>query len=85
MSDPGPSLRSVLEDLQLTRKDDVDISAAFRAQLEKSELLENMQRISDLVNTEAGTLVIDVQSYLSPEVIVRSFTFKKGQDEYVCR
>ncbi len=42
-----------------------------------------MQRIWQLINTEAGTLVVDVQSYLSPEVIVRSFIFKKGEDEYV--
>jgi len=83
MSDPGPLLRSVLEELHLTRRDEVATSEAYRVRLEKSGLLEMMQRISSLINVQAGMLLIDVQSYLPPQVIVRSFTFRKGHDEHV--
>jgi len=83
MSDPGPLLRSVLEELRDTRRDEVATSDAFRVRLEESKLLEMMQGISGLINAQAGALVIDAQSYLPPGVIVRSFTLRKGHDEHV--
>jgi hypothetical protein len=83
MNERCPSLKPALEELQLTRKDVGATSAAFRDELEKSGLFEMMQRVCQLINTAAGTLVIDVQSYLPPEMILRSFTLKKGHDEYV--
>lgn len=83
MNERCPSLKSALEELELARNEAGATSVAFRDQLERSELFEMMRRVCQLINTAAGTLIIDVQSYLAPEVIVRSFTLKKGRDEYV--
>ena len=58
-------------------------SALFREQLDQSELLATMGRVADAVNAKAGELLIDVQSYLPPEALVRSFCFHRQGQDYV--
>jgi len=83
MSERCPSLRSALEEFELTGKDDPAISPQFRDQLEKSEFLKMMQRTCHLINTEARGLVINAQAYLPPGVRVRTFSFLRGNNKHV--
>lgn len=56
---------------------------SLREQLEKSDFLESLEQVSAEINARAGKLVVEVQSYMPPEPLVRSFTFKKGDADYV--
>jgi len=76
-----PSLWNFLE-LHKAPIDDGARQAWSREQLVNSELLVMMERIADEVNTRARGLVIDVQTYLAPEPLVRSFSFKKGDKDF---
>ena len=82
MSRREPSLWQFLEH-HVNGRDNRRYLALFREQLDQSELLTTMGRIADAVNEKAGNLVIDVQSYLAPEALVRSFTFHKGDQDYI--
>jgi len=70
-----PSLWQFLEH-NVKGRDSGRYSAIFREQLDRSELLATMGRIADTVNFKAGELLIDVQSYLPPEALVRSFCLR---------
>lgn len=77
-----PSLWQFL-DRHVIAKDSGQQMVRFREQLDESELLVTMARIADAVNSRAGNLLIDVQSYLPPEALVRSFCFSKEGQDYV--
>jgi hypothetical protein len=77
-----PSLWNYLE-RHLARRENSAHLALLREQLDKSELMMWMVHIADKVNKRARKLVIDVQSYLPPEPLVRSFSFRKGDKEYI--
>jgi hypothetical protein len=77
-----PSLWQFLED-HINGKDNGQYFALFREQLDHSDLLTTMGRIADAVNEKTGYLLIDVQSYLPPEALVRSFSFHKDGQDYV--
>jgi hypothetical protein len=57
--------------------------ALFHEQSDQSELLTTMVRIAEAVNEKAGDLMIDVQSYLPPQALVRSFSFHKDGQDYI--
>ena len=82
MSRRTPSLWQFLEQSAMGRDSD-RYSALLREQLDPSELLTTMGRIADAVNTKAGELLIDVQSYLPPEALVCSFCFHRQGQDYV--
>ncbi|MGA9471336.1 MAG: hypothetical protein WBV36_02660 [Terriglobales bacterium] len=82
MSHRVPSLWQFL-DHHVIARDTGQQMVRFREQLDQSELLAAMGRIADEVNTKAGNLLIDVQSYLPPEALVRSFCFGKDGQDYV--
>lgn len=77
-----PSLWSYSE-RHLARREKNAQLALLREQLDKSELLVLMEHIAEEVNARAGDLVIEVQSYLPPEPLVRSFSFRKGDKDYI--
>ncbi len=77
-----PSLWNYLERHLAGRENNAHL-ALLREQLDKSDLLVMMERIADQVNKRAQDLVIDVQSYLRPEPLVRSFSFRKGDKDYI--
>jgi hypothetical protein len=77
-----PSLWNYLE-RRLARRENGAHLALLREQLDKSELLVMMEHIADEVNRRSRNLVIDVQSYLPPEPLVRSFSFRKGDKDYI--
>lgn len=81
MGRPPLSLRDFLE-RNVTRRENDGQLALFREQLDKSDLLVMMERLAAEVNESARGLVIDVQSYLPPEPLVRSFSFQKGDKDY---
>lgn len=83
MSERCPSLRSALEEFEITGKDEPAVSPLFRDQLEKSEFLKMMQSTCDLINTEARGLVINAQAYLPPGVRVRTFSFLRGKYKHI--
>jgi hypothetical protein len=82
MSRRAPSLWQFLEH-HVNGRDHSRYLALYREQLDQSELLTMMGRIADAVNDKAGNLLIDVQSYLPPEPLVRSFSFHKDDQDYV--
>lgn len=82
MSRRAPSLWQFLEH-HVNDRDSGRHLALFREQLDQSDLLTTMERIADTVNEKARELLIDVQSYLPPEALVRSFSFHKGDQDYV--
>jgi hypothetical protein len=82
MSRRAPSLWQFLEH-HVVARDNGQYLALFRKQLDQSELLMTMGRVADAVNQTAGDLLIDVQSYLPPEALVRSFCFRKDDQDYV--
>ena len=82
MSHRVPSLWQFL-DHHLIAGDTGQQMVRFREQLDQSELLAAMARIADEVNAKAGNLLIDVQSYLAPEALVRSFCFGKDGQDYI--
>jgi len=78
----SPSLWEFL-DRYLARKRN-DASKAFaRQRLDKSEVVAMMERVAEAVNERTGDLLIEVQSYLPPEALVRSFSFQKNNRDYV--
>ena len=77
-----PSLWQFLEQ-DVKGRDSGRYSAIFREQLDRSELLATMGRVADTVNFKAGELLIDVQSYLPPEALVRSFCFQRHGQDYL--
>ena len=77
-----PSLWNYLERHLAGRESGAHL-ALLREQLDKSELLVMMEHIADEVNRRSRNLVIDVQSYLPPEPLVRSFSFRKGDKDYI--
>lgn len=83
MSDQRVSIREFLEDMHLVHKDDASFLDDARKQLEKSQLMEFMESICAEINREAGMMLVERQSYLPPEALVRSFTFTKGREEFV--
>lgn len=85
MSDQVLSLRSFLEKQRLARRDNGYLIAQTRRRFEQSVLLEIIDRTCAAFNREAGTSVVEEHAYLPPEPVVRSFTFVRGQTEYVMR
>jgi hypothetical protein len=82
MSRRAPSLWQFLEH-HVNGRNNGRYLALFREQLDQSELLTTMGRIAEAVNEKAGDLLIDVQSYLPPEALVRSFCFHKDGQDYI--
>lgn len=82
MSRRPPSLWEFLEHQIVEGKNEAH-HAHLRERLAQSELLTTMDRIADEVNAKAGDLLIDAQSYLPPEALVRSFSFRKAGTEYI--
>jgi len=79
------SLKDFLQERHLTQKNNGLPLAQARQRLEKSQVLKTMRDICAAINTEAGTVVVDEHLYLPPEPVVSSFTFTRGQTEYVMR
>jgi hypothetical protein len=77
-----PSLWEFLEHRLVEGKNEAH-HALLRERLARSELLTMMDRIADAVNSKAGGFLIDAQSYLPPEALVRSFSFRKAETEYI--
>lgn len=82
MSRRPPSLWEFLDHVLAEKENDAH-QVLLREGLARSELLTMMDRIADMVNAKAGELLIDAQSYLAPEALVRSFSFRKADTEYV--
>jgi hypothetical protein len=76
------SLWDFLERHFARRKNDAYL-ASLREQLDRSELLLTMEGVADAINEKAGDLLIEVQSYLPPEALVRSFSFRKADKDYI--
>jgi hypothetical protein len=54
-----------------------------RERLEQSKLIELFGSICSDINVGAGELVVESQSYLPPQAILRSFVLVNGNAEYV--
>jgi hypothetical protein len=54
-----------------------------RERLEQSKLIEFVELICSDINVRANELVVESQSYLPPQGILRSFVFVSGNAEYV--
>jgi hypothetical protein len=78
----APSLWQFLEH-HANGRDNGRYLALFREQLDQSELPTTMGRIAEAVNDKAGNLLIDVQAYLPPEALVRSFSFHQDDQDYI--
>jgi hypothetical protein len=83
MSDPRSLLWKYIEERGLVGTRASVPLAALREQLDQSRLLSTMEQLSSEINLKADKLVIEVQSFLPPEPVVRSFTFQRGNQEFV--
>jgi hypothetical protein len=83
MNDPRRLLWKYVEERGLVEKRQALPLAALREQLDTSALVSSMEQLSSELNREADRLVVEVQSYLPPEPVVRSFTFQRGHEEFV--
>jgi hypothetical protein len=54
-----------------------------RERLEQSKLIEWAGAICSDINVQAGELIVESQSYLPPQAILRSFVLVRGNAEYV--
>jgi hypothetical protein len=79
------SLADFLKERRLMQKYSGPPSTQARQRLEQSQLLKSMREICAEINGEAGTVIVDEHQYLAPEPVVSSFTFTRGQTEYVMR
>jgi hypothetical protein len=54
-----------------------------RQRLEQSKLMEVAESVCSDLNSRAGELIVESQSYLPPQEILRSFVFVNGNADYV--
>lgn len=79
------SLKTFLEERDITPMKPTLRGPRARQRLEESELFKSMREICASINTQAGTVVLDEHHYLPPEPVISSFAFSKGSTEYVMR
>lgn len=77
------SLMEYMEDQNLLQKEPVLPLEDLRKEVEACALLKDMESTAAKINQAAGSLLIDVQSYLWPEPVVRSFSVQKKGEEFV--
>ena len=82
MSKRRQSLMEFMEDRKLVRRGSAVPLEEFRRQVENGALLRDMESAAQRINDAAGSLLIDVQSYLWPEPLVRSFSLHRNGEEY---
>lgn len=83
MSKRRLSLMEFMEDQNLVQKAPSLPLEDLRKEIEASALLKDMESTAGVINQAAGSLLIDVQSYLWPEPLIRSFSVQKKREEYV--
>lgn len=77
------SLMEYMEDQKLVQKDPILPLEDLRREVEACRLLKDMESTAGKINQAAGSLLIDVQSYLWPEPVIRSFSVQKKREEFV--
>ncbi len=55
----------------------------LRREVEGGALVQDLERVAKSINQAAGGLLIDVQAYLWPEPLIRSFATQKRGEEYI--
>lgn len=83
MSKRRLSLREFMENQNLVQKETALPLEDLRKEIEAGALLKDMERTAAVINQAAGSLLVDVQSYLWPEPLIRSFSVQKRREEYV--
>jgi hypothetical protein len=81
MTEPSTRADAQTRNRDLTTRD--HLLHGERERLEQSKLLELVGSICSDINVRAGELVVESQSYLPPQAILRSFVFVNGNAEYV--
>lgn len=77
------SLWEFLSDSDVLTKSGALPLSLHRARLEDSDLITSLQRLSDAVNDHAGNQVIEVQSGLRHEPLIRSFTYNSDNSDHM--
>lgn len=85
MANTAVTLKAFLEERHLTQKDTSFFQTQVRDRIERSPLLEIMRDTCTAINKEAGRVVVEGHHYLAPEPVICSFTFIKGDTEFVMR
>jgi hypothetical protein len=83
MNKRRPSLMEFMEDQNLLQKDPALPLEDLRKELESSSLIKDMESTAGVINEAAGSLLVDVQSFLWPEPLIRCFSLHKRSEEYV--
>lgn len=83
MNKRRPSLMEFMEKQNLVQKEPSKPLEDLRKEIEAGSLLKDMERTAGVINQAAGSLLIDAQSYLWPEPLIRSFSVQKKREEYV--
>ncbi len=91
--DKGPSMQNTqarrgtlwdfLEEQHLTPRVDARSVAQVRAQLEGSPLPDLLRETAGEINRKVGSVMIEAHTYLPPEPLVCSFTYVKGNIEFI--
>jgi hypothetical protein len=85
MGNTPVSLHDFLKEQHLTRNESDFTRLQARERLRKSQLLQTMQDVCAAINRETGRVIVEEHHYLPPEPVVSSFTFVKGETEYLMR
>jgi hypothetical protein len=83
MSKRRVSLMEFMENQNLVQKEPALPLEDLRKEIEAGALLKDLERTAGVINQAAGSLLIDVQSYLWPEPLIRSFSVQKKREEFV--
>ena len=82
MSKRRLSLDKYMQDQRLVRVERKISHEEYRREIENSDFIAELEHTADGINQSAGTLVVDVHSYLPPEPLIRSFSVHQGREEY---
>lgn len=77
------TLWDFLEEKHLTPRVDTSLLAQVRSQLERSPVVDSLRETAGEINRKVGSVVIEVQTYLPPGLLVCSFTYTQRNVEYV--
>jgi hypothetical protein len=83
MTKRRPSLMEFMREQNLLHNPTQVPLERLRREIEESVFVRDLERTARTINKAAGSLLIDVQSYLWPEPLIRTFCVEKDREEYM--
>jgi hypothetical protein len=83
MTKRRPSLMEFMRQQNLLQSPTQVPLETLRKQIEESVFVRNLEQTARAINKAAGSLLVDTQSYLWPEPLIRTFGVQKNREEHV--